>query len=514
MSISPGTRLGSYEILSPLGSGGMGQVWRARHKMLGRPAAIKLIRAESLGSEAGGQAKILLRRFEREAKATSALQSPHTVRVYDFGTTDDGTFYYVMELLEGRDLHSLVEQHGPLPAARVIYILRQVCESLAEAHRNGLIHRDIKPANIFLTEVSFKYDFVKVLDFGLVKHAPGLERKDSLLTVDGTVAGSPAFMAPELIKGATLTDKRVDIYSAGCVAYWLLTGQLVFEEDTPLQIFAAHLEQQPDPPSSRTELEIPVELERVVLACLEKDPDKRPQDVETLSGQLAACPVEEAWTEGRAERWWQTHHPPKAAEEHITDEKESVEWDIATKPSPVVEGGAKQAEDGSQPKTASATSTEPPSEAELEREFALPRGSSRALFLVTQVGYLAIYCATLYHVEVLDQALDRILMGAAGITTPLVIVSAMCGIAVRLYLLMSVGLDHPATGLKFRRLFPVLLVLDSLWAASPMLLAQKIGNGMALASVAALVYLPFAQRTLIQSVYRGAKPTDSWTSRL
>ena len=196
MPITPGTLIGSYEILSPLGSGGMGQVWRARHRMLGRPAAIKLIRPESLGSEAGGQAKILLRRFEREAKATSALQSPHTVRVYDFGTTDDGTFYYVMELLEGRDLHSLVEQHGPLPAARVIYILRQVCESLAEAHRNGLIHRDIKPSNIFLTEASFKYDFVKVLDFGLVKRAPGLERKGSRLTVEGVVAGSPAFMAP------------------------------------------------------------------------------------------------------------------------------------------------------------------------------------------------------------------------------------------------------------------------------------------------------------------------------
>jgi len=515
--ITPGTHLGSYEILSPLGSGGMGQVWRARHRMLGRPAAIKLIRPKSLGSEgseADGRAQILLRRFEREAKATSALQSPHTVRVYDFGTTDDGTFYYVMELLEGRDLHSLVEQHGPLPAARVIYILRQVCESLAEAHRNGLIHRDIKPANIFLTESSFKYDFVKVLDFGLVKHAPGSERKDTKLTVDGVVAGSPAFMAPELIQGATPTDERVDIYSAGCVAYWLLTGQLVFEGDTPLQILMAHLEQQPDPPSSRSELEIPAELERVVLACLEKNPEKRPQSVETLSGQLAACPVEEPWTEGRAERWWQTHHPPKAPGEDITDQKGALAWDITAKPGPGAEGGAKQAENGPQPKTASAASTDPPSEAELERDFTLPRGSARALFLVTQVGYLAMYCAALYQVEVLDQALDRILTGSAGITTPLVIVSAMCGIAVRLYLLMSVGLDHPATGLKFRRLFPVLLVLDSLWAASPMLLAQKIGNGMALASVAALAYLPFAQRTLIQSVYPGAKPAGSWTTRL
>ncbi len=513
MAVSPGTHLGSYEILSPLGSGGMGQVWRARHRMLDRQAAIKLIRPESLGPEAGGQAKILLRRFEREAKATAALRSPHTVQVYDFGTTDDGVFYYVMELLEGRDLNSLVEQHGPLPAARVIYILRQVCESLAEAHRNGLIHRDIKPSNIFLTEASFKYDFVKVLDFGLVKRAPGSERKDSHLTVDGVVAGSPAFMAPELIKGAAPKDERVDIYSAGCVAYWLLTGQLVFEGDTPIQIIAAHLDQQPDPPTSRSELEIPAELERIVMACLEKSPDKRPQSVETLSGQLAACPVE-PWTEGSAEGWWQTHHPPKVPGERITDEKKALEWDITAKPSPVAEGGAKQAEAGSQPKTASAASAELSSEAELEMEFTLPRGSARALFLVTQVGYLAIYCAVLYQVEVLDQALDRILMVSAGITTPLVIVSAMCGIAMRLYLLMSVGLDHPATGLKFRRLFPALLVLDGLWAASPLLLAQKIGYGIALASVAALAYLPFAQRTLIQSAYRGVKPTDSWTSRI
>ncbi len=250
MPISPGARLGSYEVLSLLGAGGMGQVWRAKHLMLDRPAAVKLIRPESLGPEAGVQAETLLRRFEREAKATSALRSPHTVQIYDFGTTEDGTFYYAMELLEGRDLKSLVEQHGPLPAERVIYILRQVCESLAEAHRNGLIHRDIKPANIFLAEVAFKYDFVKVLDFGLVKQTPGTGWKGSRLTIEGAVAGTPAFMAPELIKGSSKIDERVDIYSLGCVAYGLLTGQLVFEGNTPLQIIAAHLEQQPVLPSA------------------------------------------------------------------------------------------------------------------------------------------------------------------------------------------------------------------------------------------------------------------------
>ncbi len=344
MAVSVGSRLGSYEILSPLGSGGMGQVWRARHLMLDRQAAVKLIRPEALGTGAGVQAKTLLRRFEREAQATSVLRSPHTIQVYDFGSTDDGTFYYATELLEGRDLKSLVEQHGPLPAERVIYILRQVCESLAEAHRNGLIHRDIKPANIFLAEVGFKYDFVKVLDFGLVRGTPGSDWKGSLLTIEGAVAGTPAFMAPELIRGSSTIDERVDLYSLGCVACWLLTGQLVFEGDTPLQILAAHLEQQPVPPSARSELEIPTKLERIVMACLEKSPDKRPQSVETLSGQLAACPVDEPWTEKHAEEWWQTHHPFQAPRERTSGESGTFDGYAARKPGSATPGVSKQHE--------------------------------------------------------------------------------------------------------------------------------------------------------------------------
>ncbi len=322
----------------------MGQVWRARHLMLDRQAAIMLIRPESLRPGVGEQANTLLRRFEREAKVTSALRSPHTIQVYDFGTTEDGTFYYAMELLEGRDLNSLVEQHGPLPAARVIYILRQVCESLAEAHRSELIHRDIKPANIFLTEVGLKYDFVKVLDFGLVQHTPGSDWKGSRLTVEGVVAGSPAFMAPEMIRGSSTIDERVDIYSLGCVAYWILTGQLVFEGETPMQIMAAHLEQSPAPPSTRSELEIPTELDQIVMACLEKDPAKRPQSVEALSRQLAECSVGELWTEKRAEEWWRVHHPPKAPGERDRGESKTLEWHVPLKPSPGAKGGAKQAE--------------------------------------------------------------------------------------------------------------------------------------------------------------------------
>jgi serine/threonine-protein kinase len=197
--VATGTRLGSYEITGLLGAGGMGEVWRARHLLLGRTAAVKVIRPEALGSASEAQTRALLRRFEREARATSALRSPHTVQVYDFGTAPDGSFYYVMELLAGRDLNSLVGKHGPMLAERVIFILLQACESLAEAHRSGLVHRDIKPGNIVLSEVGFRHDFVKVLDFGLVTQAPSLEWPDSglgetRLTAEGVVAGSPGFM--------------------------------------------------------------------------------------------------------------------------------------------------------------------------------------------------------------------------------------------------------------------------------------------------------------------------------
>ncbi len=314
--------------------------------MLDRQAAIKLIHPEYLKSMAGEQANTLLRLFEREVKATSSLRSPHTIQVYDYGTTDDGTFYYVMELLEGRDLNSLVEQYGPFPVGRVIYVLRQVCDSLAEAHRIGLIHRDIKPANIYLAEVSLQYDFVKVLDFGLVRHTPGSDWKGSRLTVEGIVAGSPAFMAPELIRDSSTIGEKVDIYSLGCVAYWLLTGQLVVENvrDSnslrctmydnkatliprvmPLQTMAAHLRQSSAPPVIRYELEIPAALDQIVIACLQKDPARRPQSMEALSRQLAECPVTEPWTEMHAEEWWRVHHPLKAPVEWASGESKTLE---------------------------------------------------------------------------------------------------------------------------------------------------------------------------------------------
>jgi serine/threonine protein kinase/TolB-like protein/tetratricopeptide (TPR) repeat protein len=314
---------GNYQLIERLGRGGMGEVWRAKHKILDRQTAIKLIRAQ-----ADVDAKTLLLRFEREAQATSDLTSAHTVQLHDFGITADGIFYYTMEFLDGLDLKSLVEHHGPLPSERVIYLLLQVCESLAEAHHNGIMHRDIKPSNIFLCRRGLRHDFIKVLDFGLVKFTEAEESQISHVTTQGAAIGSPAFMAPETIKGDTTIDNRADIYSLGCLTYWLLTGQFIFQVETPLQILIAHLEQTPEPPSTRTELEIPEGLEQIIMACLEKDPDNRPQSVQTLSHQLEECTIKEPWTEERARRWWRIHHPSKTSEEGRRSRHQSGDKEI------------------------------------------------------------------------------------------------------------------------------------------------------------------------------------------
>jgi serine/threonine protein kinase len=214
----------------------MGEVWRAKHRLLARPAAIKLIRPEVLGAGSDAEHRTVLQRFEREAQATASLSSPHTIRVFDFGAAQDGRFYYVMEFLHGRDLETLVQEFGPLPADRVLYLLRQVCHSLAEAHARGMVHRDIKPANICLCRAGLDYDVVKVLDFGLVK----LGAVNATLAGDQMISGTPAFMAPEVIVGGGVVDGRADIYAIGGVAYYLLTGQLVFEADSPIQMLRHH----------------------------------------------------------------------------------------------------------------------------------------------------------------------------------------------------------------------------------------------------------------------------------
>jgi serine/threonine-protein kinase len=285
----------------------MGEVWRARHRLLARPAAIKLIRrSENGGREASADAR---RRFEREAQATASLRSPHTVNLFDFGVAQDGRFYYVMELLDGLDTNTLVRRFGPMPAARAVFLLRQVCHSLSEAESVGLVHRDIKPANVFVCRYGEDHDFVKVLDFGLVKLLSEATDLRPAVTQDSVVRGTPAFIAPEQVFGRHSADARVDIYATGCVAYWLLTGQLVFDDPSPTAMLVHHAHTAPAPPSSRTELTIPAALDRLVLECLEKDPARRPQSARELSERLARAVDGEPWTEEHAREWWLRHRP-------------------------------------------------------------------------------------------------------------------------------------------------------------------------------------------------------------
>ena len=301
--------LGSYVLEEKLGQGGMGEVWRARHRMLARPAAIKLIRpsiSRDARPEVSGDA---LRRFEREAQVIARLRSPHTVELFDFGMATDGTFYYVMELLDGLDANTLLKRFGPIPPERVVYLLRQVCHSLSEAESCGLVHRDIKPANIFLCRYGEEYDFVKVLDFGLVKAFDEPPDQGSGLTRENVVQGTPAFIAPEQALGGSTLDGRVDIYATGCLAYWLLTGQLVFNSETSMGLLMHHIHTPPPAPSSRSELPIPSELDSLVLSCLAKDPADRPQSARELSVRLAEVEGAGAWTQERARDWWLAHQP-------------------------------------------------------------------------------------------------------------------------------------------------------------------------------------------------------------
>jgi eukaryotic-like serine/threonine-protein kinase len=311
VAVEKARALGSYDLVSRIGKGGMGEVWRARHRMLAREAAIKVIRPELTIGQSGRQAEVTRRRFGREAEAIASLQCPHTVYLFDFGAAQDGSFYYVMELLDGISLDVLVEKFGPQPASRVIHILRQACESLEEAHRLGLIHRDVKPSNVFTCRVGLEYDFVKVLDFGLVKN---FSRKDTIhLTQDGASAGTPAYMAPETAMGETDIDGRVDIYGLGCVAYFLLTGVPVFDEKTPTATALAHVQKAPVPPSQRSEMPIPDDLERVVLRCLAKKPEDRPHSAHELARLLAACAGARAWTRDDALEWWQSYLPESSS---------------------------------------------------------------------------------------------------------------------------------------------------------------------------------------------------------
>jgi eukaryotic-like serine/threonine-protein kinase len=307
--VAQARELGSYRLEERLGEGGMGEVWRARHRMLARPAAIKLIRPSITANGRSGVSAELMRRFEREAQVIASLRSPHTVDLFDFGVADNGAFYYVMELLEGLDVDKLVRRFGPVPPERAVYLLRQVCHSLSEAESYGLVHRDIKPANIFLCRYGEDRDFVKVLDFGLVKAFDEVVDAGPALTRENAIHGTPAFIAPEQALGNSSLDGRVDIYATGCVAYWLLTGQLVFTAENSMGYLLHHVHTKPAPPSSRSELSIPAALDSLVMSCLAKDPAERPQSARELSRRLSALDGAGAWSEEQAREWWAKHQP-------------------------------------------------------------------------------------------------------------------------------------------------------------------------------------------------------------
>lgn len=288
-------RLGQYVLLERIGKGGMGEVYRAEHVLLKRSCAIKLIRADSNIDEAS------LQRFEREVRATARLRHWNTVEVFDYGRTEDGRFYYVMELLKGTNLEKLVEVSGPLPPGRVVYLLGQACNALCEAHAAGLIHRDIKPANLFCAELGGVPDVLKLLDFGLVRD---VELKDPEHPSEGIVIGSPYYMAPEQNLDAMATDPRTDIYSLGCVAFFLLTGRPPFDRPTKLTALYAHAFDEAIPPS-QIHGTVPADLEKVIMRCLGKNPASRFQSAEELRTALRACKCADQWNEEYAHRWWQ-----------------------------------------------------------------------------------------------------------------------------------------------------------------------------------------------------------------
>jgi hypothetical protein len=288
-------KLGQYSLEEKIGAGGMGEVYRARHAMLHRPTAVKLLHPDKATTAS-------IARFEREVQMTSQLCHPNTIEIYDYGRTPEGVFYYAMEFLDGMTLDALVREAGPQPEGRVIHILRQVCGSLNEAHGTGLIHRDIKPANIVLNKRGGQYDVVKLLDFGLVKAVDS--RKEIEATSPNMLAGTPMYLPPEAIERPDSVDARSDLYAVGAVGYFLLTGKPVFEGKTIMEVCTQHVRSQPVLPSQRAGRSISGDLEEMILRCLAKSPDDRPQSAKELSELLSNCSAAESWTAANAEAWW------------------------------------------------------------------------------------------------------------------------------------------------------------------------------------------------------------------
>jgi serine/threonine-protein kinase len=297
--------LGQYQLVRRIGSGAMGEVHLAEHLMLKQPCAIKLIRPELAADTA------VMRRFEREVRVVSQLKHLNTVQIYDYGYADDGTFYYAMEYLPGLTLQQLVQRYGPIPPARAIYFLRQVCGALGEAHARHLLHRDIKPANVIACERGGVFDVAKLLDFGVASRF-GLDTHADTLTRDGALVGTPAYMSPEQIRGDSALDARSDIYSVGAVGYFLVTGHPPFERSTAVQVLMAHVHDQPAPASS-LHPDVPADLEAALMRCLAKAPVDRFPDAESLEQALSRCDAAAVWTPAAAKAWWQIHDAADAA---------------------------------------------------------------------------------------------------------------------------------------------------------------------------------------------------------
>jgi serine/threonine-protein kinase len=316
------TKLGQYVLEQKLGEGGMGVVYRAQHGLLRRPTAIKLLHPDRMGESS-------LARFEREVRATAALSHPNTVTIFDYGRTDEGTFYYAMELLDGATLAQVVALAGPMPPARVIHVLAQAAAALAEAHEAKLVHRDIKPENILLTRYGGIPDHVKVVDFGLVKELD--QSGDAAVTREGVILGTPLYLPPEQIVGGQPDDPRSDLYALGAVGYFLLTGEPVFVGRTVIEICGMHLERIPEPPSARLGAKVPEDLERLVLSCLEKDPSRRPASARALEAAVRACASHGGWTSDDAARWWRDYGPELARSSVVDPTSDTVAVNLAAR---------------------------------------------------------------------------------------------------------------------------------------------------------------------------------------
>jgi serine/threonine-protein kinase len=290
-------QVGQYRLREKIGQGGMGAVYRATHALLRRDTAVKVLLPDRVGG-AGSS------RFEREVKLTAQLTHLNTVAIFDYGRTPDGVFYYAMEYLDGGDLEQLVEYAGPLPPARAVWILEQVCRALAEAHALGLIHRDVKPSNVIVSERGGEGDIAKICDFGLVKDLNAT--RDVTLTQDNALTGTPLYLAPESIRSPESVDARADLYSLGAVAYFLLTGEPVFGAKTVVEVCAAHLHEAAQPPSSRR-AEVPAALDAIVLRCLEKKPEARFADALELFAALRASKLSDGWGSAARDAWWAEH---------------------------------------------------------------------------------------------------------------------------------------------------------------------------------------------------------------